>query len=338
MMTEHVEETEPRGAKRRAYRILGLTHGLESPSGLMLNDDRFFEPGEIFSAWTNWDRLEAIPFQPDMDVNIRLTDQVSRPFSITHEKKLLEIQADLKALEGTIQDRRWAILGNQGLWFRFALAIQEQHGIYALHAASIYDPRDDHLVVLIGKAGSGKSVFLLSAIQSGWQVFSTELTYFTAGGAFLRGSSFDNLYVGTLTQDFPEIRHQLDVDLPEVDEPWAHKLSVDLSNMACTERELQSPTLSLLFPHVEKGLDCAIVDEIEDPRILCRRLYESASEKISGGYLLHEQVPGPIMDTPQLAKARLQAVERLTDQKTIQLKTARIVSTGPTHCMEGLLP
>lgn len=331
------EETEQRWVQTRAFRILGLTHGLACLSDAMLGDMRYFEPGEIFSAWTNWDRLESIPFQPDLDVNIRLLDQASVPFSATRQGNLLEIQADLQALERDVRDRRWALLGNQGLWFRFALAIQEEAGIHALHAASIYAPDENHLVVLIGKAGSGKSVFLLSAITAGWQVFSTELTYFTSEGDFLRGSLFDNLYVGTLAQDFPEVRCQLDLDLPEVDDPWAHKLSVDLSQMACQRRELQSPSLSLLFPHVEKGLDCAVVHEIEDPRALRRRLYESASEKIGGGYLLHERIPGPIMDTPQLAHARLQAVDRLMDPENTHLRTARIVSTGPTHCMEALL-
>jgi hypothetical protein len=338
MKSKQTAENDQRWAETRGYRMLGLTYGLASSSGAMLGDERYFTPGEIFSAWTNWDKLESIPFQQEMDVNLRLVDQRGNGFNVRRENKRMDIHADLQALEREVRDRRWALLGNQGLWFRFALAIQEEHGIYAFHAASIYDPEEDHLVVLLGKAGSGKSVFLLTAIDAGWQVFSTELTYFTSGAAFLRGSLFDNLYVGTLTQDFPDVSRQMAIDLPDVVDPWSHKLSVDLSEMACPESRLQSPNLSLLFPHVEKGLDCAVVHEIEDRRILRRRLYACASEKIGGSYLLHEHIPGPMMDTPELAAARLRAVDRLTDENKTKIRTARIVSTGPTHCLEGLLP
>jgi hypothetical protein len=322
----------------RGFRMLGLSYGLACSSDTSLGDDRYFSPGEIYSQWTNWDNLEPIPYQQDMDSYAHFYDESSAPLTIDRTASSLEIRGDLSSLEANIQDRRWSLLGNQGLWFRFALAIQEQHRLYAFHAASIYHPEDQHLVVLIGKAGAGKSVFLLSAIAAGWQVFSTEMTYFSPEGTFLRGSLMDNVYFGTLAQDFPEISHQLGLDLPEIDDPWSQKLSVDLRQFAPETRELPAPQVSILFPHVEKGLDCAVIKEIDDPRILRRRLYESASEKISGAYLLHERIPGPPMDTPELASARLQAVDQLIAPKTSQIRSARVVSTGPNHCMEGLLP
>jgi hypothetical protein len=65
-----------------------------------------------------------------------------------------------------------------GLFFRYALTVQERHGIYALHASAIYKPHDDELLVIVGKAGAGKTVYLLEALARGYQIFSTEMTYF----------------------------------------------------------------------------------------------------------------------------------------------------------------
>jgi hypothetical protein len=328
-------------ALKKGFEILGLRYGIASSSGTMLDDERYFSPGEIYSQFTNWDTLEVIDYEHGMDAHLLLQDDPSLPFNIARDGSTLHIQGDLSRLEHEIQDRRWAILGNQGIWFRFALGIQEQRGIYGFHAASIYNPREDHLVLLLGKAGAGKSVYLLASIAAGWQIFSTEMTYFQIdddGLCFLRGSLMDNIYVGSLLQDFPEATQRLGIMVPNVPDPWAHKISIDLHSVAFPQSSLQNHAFSILFPHVEKGLDCAVIQEIDDRPTLWRRLFENASEKISGSYLLHEQAPALAMDNPKLAQARLRVIEQLLEPKRSRFHSARVVSTGPTHCLEGLLP
>lgn len=323
-------------ALAKGLRILGLEYGLASSSGAMLDNADYFSPGEIYSHFTNWDAIQEIEFTSRMDAHLYLEDDPSSEPSIEVDETTLRIRGPLQRLESEIQDRRWAILGNQGLWFRQALAVQERHGIYAMHAASIYKPSENHLVILLGKAGSGKTAFLLSAIEVGWLVFSTEMTYcrFESGEMqFLRGSLMDNIYVGTLTQDFPEARSQLGVNIPPGGDRWQNKVSVDMNVVAVQHVNLVNPTLSFLFPHVERGLAGAAIHEIEDDRTLRRRLYENASEKIGASLLLHEELPVVSLDTALLASERLNAIHKLL---LADIRSARAVSAAPANCLEGL--
>jgi hypothetical protein len=324
---------------QKGYRILGIDYGLASSSGAMLDNQAYFTPGEIFSQWANWDELEPVPYSQGMDSYLYLEDAPSSPPSIRFDPSSLHIRANLKALENDIQDRRWAILGNQGVWFRHALAVQERRGILSFHAASIYDPKTNQLVMLVGKAGAGKSVYLLSALLAGWQIFSTEMTYLRAEQdrlTLFRGSLVDNILIGSLTQDFPEALSMLDLELPEFSDPWEKKVSVDMHAMAVQSKQLIDPTMILLFPHIERGQARVVIRELQ-AQPLTRRLFESASEKIGATLLLHEQLPAISLDTAELAFARLEGVQRLIRADPWKIRSARVVSSGLKNCMEGLM-
>ncbi|TFH36142.1 MAG: hypothetical protein E4G99_05625, partial [Anaerolineales bacterium] len=120
----------------KGVRILGINYGFISTSGSMLADPDYFLPGEIYSQFTNWGSIEAIDSGLQMDTQLLLEEAPKAHYSIDVTERTLMIKGDLKRLEQQVQDRRWAILGNQGIWFRFALATQERHGIFAFHAAS----------------------------------------------------------------------------------------------------------------------------------------------------------------------------------------------------------
>ena len=242
--TEHVPATT---ALEKGIRILGIEYGLTSSSGCMLDNPEYFAPGEIYSQLTNWGSIERIDYGPGMQAYLHLEDVAGVLPSIHVSKHTLKIKGDLMRLEKEIQDRRWAILGNQGIWFRFALATQERHGIFAFHAASLYNPESNHLVILAGKAGAGKTVYLLSSISTGWRIFSTEMTYFSlndSGLSFYRGSLLDNIFVGSFTVDFPEAISHLEVEIPVVQDPWAHKVCVDMHAVAVDLPVLLNPAVS----------------------------------------------------------------------------------------------
>jgi phosphosulfolactate synthase (CoM biosynthesis protein A) len=48
-------------------------------------------------------------------------------------------------------------LGNLGLSFRHALALQKKEDIHSLRASTICKPGDDELLVIVGKAGAAKT-------------------------------------------------------------------------------------------------------------------------------------------------------------------------------------
>lgn len=323
----------------RGLRILGISYGLGSNNRALIFNDEFFERGEIISLITNWCEIEHVPYRSDMDAYAHFLDDPDQPFAIDVSERELLVTGDLSRLDREGIDHRWSLLGNMGLFFRFALAIQERHGIYAFHASAIYKPQDHELMLIVGKAGAGKTVFILEALVRGYQIFSTEMTYFrlhSEGLHFYRGAIMDNIRVGSFVHDFPQAAERLGLEVPEVDDPWDEKISVDMSGTTTEEATLINPTLSIIFPRIETGYENAIVRAIENPRTITRLLFESASEKIGTSYLLYEEVPLPGLDNPQLAQARIAAVSHLIAAPQWKIKQVKTTLAGPKCSLEGL--
>jgi hypothetical protein len=323
----------------RGLGILDITYGLGSNNGQLIHNPEFFEPGEIQSQITNWCEIEQIAYGSNLDAYIHFLDNRSLPFGIQVSERELFVQGDLSRLEREGHDRRWSLLGNVGLFFRYALTVQEQHGIYSLHASAIYKPDEDELMVVVGKAGAGKTVYLLEALVRGYQILSTEMTYFRLlpeGVTFYRGALMDNIRVGSFLYDYPEAAVRLGLTLPETEDPWEAKISVSMHG-ATTEREaLVNPKLSFLFPRIEAGRGQALVRDIARPRTLVRLLFDSVSEKIGGTTLLYEELPVTGLDNPALAQARWNAVSQLVAAPQWEIKQAKNILAGPKSCMEGI--
>jgi hypothetical protein len=323
----------------RGFRILGLTYGLGSNNGALIHNPVHFERGEIYTQITNWETLEPIEYQSGMDSYGHFLDDPDLPFEINFNETALFVQGDLSRLERTGQDKRWALLGNIGVWFRYALTTQERHGIYSLHASSIYKPDEDELLIIVGKAGAGKTVFLLESLTRGYQIFSTELTFFRLGPdgvTFYRGALMDNIRVGSFVYDFPEAAERLGIRLPKVENPWDHKISVSMHGATTAQSELCNPKISFIFPRIEAGVQHALVQDVKSPRTLTRLLFESASEKIGSTFLMYEEFPSIGVDTPELTKARWETVSTLVAAPQWQIKQARTTLAGPHSCMERI--
>jgi hypothetical protein len=318
---------------------LGITYGLGSNNVSLIHNPEYLEPGEIQSQITNWCEIQEIPYTLDMDAYCHFLDDPALPFKIEADERNLFVQGDLSRLEREGHDKRWSLMGNVGLFFRFALTVQERHGIYSLHASSIYKPEDNELVVIVGKAGSGKTVYLLDSLERGYQVFSTEMTYFSVEPervVFYRGALMDNIRMGSFIYDFPVAARRLGLTLPETDDPWEMKISVSMHTAATEKTELVNPTISFLFPRIETGHEHALVHEISSPRTLIRLLFESLSEKIGSTTLIYEQLPVTGLDSPTLAQARWETASRLVAAPHWQIKQAKNILAGPKSCMEGI--
>jgi hypothetical protein len=318
---------------------LGITYGLGSNNRDLILNPEFFEPGEIQSQITNWCEIDHIPYGPGLDAYAHFEDDPAMPFEVEMSERELFVQGDLSRLDREGRDRRWSLVGNIGLFFRYALTVQERHGIYSLHASAIYKPAANELMVIVGKAGAGKTVYTLEALERGYQIFSTEMTYFRLvpeGVAFYRGALMDNIRVGNFVYDFPEAAERLGLDLPQVDDPWAAKISVDLNTATTKEPVLINPRLSFIFPRIEAGRDHAIVSDVARPRTLIRLLFDSASEKIGATTLLYEELPMIGLDSPALAQARWEAVSRLVAAPHWEINQARTILAGPHSSMEGI--
>lgn len=328
-----------RWAHTRGVKILGLSHGLASNVGSLIHNPIYFDPGEIYSQVTNWERIEDVDHSPDMNSNLYIFDAQDQQFEIRSDGDDLLVHGDISSLEDQVGDRRRTLLGNIGLWFRHALTTQERNGIFSLHASAIYKPVENELFIVVGKAGAGKTVFLLEAISRGYQVFSSEMTYFSyfsEGIRFHRGALFDNIRAGTLIHDFPGAADQLGIEVPLVDEPWEYKLSIDLRPLTTALSEITNPTLSFVFPRIEKGIQRAIVRGISTPKEVATLLFASASEKISSTFLMYDSIPSVSLDTSELAANRWGAILKLVEGGKWEIKQAVSTLAGPNNCMESI--
>jgi hypothetical protein len=165
------------------------------------------------------------------------------------------------------------------------------------------------------------------------------MTYFRhteEGITLYRGALMDNIRVGSFVYDFPEAAERLGLDLPQVKDPWAAKISVNLWEATTERSELVNPTLSFIFPRIEAGYEHSITNKVSGPRTLARLLFDSASEKIGSTVLLHEELPATGLDSPPLAQARWEAVSRLVAAPHWRIRQARTILAGPKSCMEGI--
>ncbi|MGQ9457023.1 MAG: hypothetical protein ACUVXH_02805 [Anaerolineae bacterium] len=323
----------------RGLHILGIRYGLASNNPHLILNPEFYEPGEIQSQITNYSEFDFIPYTGDMDAYLTIVDVPGRtPEVHLGERDVLAV-GDWGRLDQERHDRRWTLMGNMGLFFRFALATQERHGIYSLHASAVYRPDRHELLVIVGKSGAGKTVYLLEGILRGYQIFSTEMTFFRLteeGVAFYRGALLDNIRVGNFLYDYPKAAEILGLTLPQVEDPWEAKISVDMGRVTTEDSVLVNPHLSFIFPRIESGREGAVVTNVRRPEGLVKALFESASEKLGATFILYEEVPVLGLDTPALARARLEAIQRLVAAPKWEIVQAKNILAGSKSCMEGI--
>jgi hypothetical protein len=146
----------------------------------------------------------------------------------------------------------------------------------------------------------------------------------------------DNIRVGSFVYDFPEAARQLQLTLPETQDPWETKLSVSMHSVTTERAELVNPRISFIFPRIETGYDYSIVHEVKSQRTLVRLLFDSLSEKLGSTALICERLPVTGLDSPELAQARWEAVRHLVNAPHWEIKQTKNILAGPKSCMEGI--
>lgn len=273
-----------------------------------------------------------------VDAYFYIIDEDSQP-RVHISSDTIIAQGNLLELERKAKDIRFSLLGNEGLFYRFALKVLEDvHDIFSFHACSMFDEEKEQLYIICGGAGSGKTAFLLKGIEVGLKIFSTEMTHFkfqsTGKLRFYKGSLLDNIRVGNLKYDYPKAREMLNIDLPQVKDEWDAKIVTDLSQFQVPSDHLNNPQIFLVFPHIEQEKRESIVNEIKDKKVISKRLYDNISSKIGETILLYEKIPVAGLDTPLSAKRRLQAVNKFTQYGKLQ-KAVNVIA-GTKNCLKGV--
>ncbi len=335
------KKPELEGLARRAVRVLQARFGLVSNNRQLISNPEFFESRTVIqSLVTNVHEVPEIPYAEPLDARMFILDvPQASPYVHVGTDEVIAV-ADFSALEAACSDRRCSLFGNLGLFFRFALVVLERRfNIFSFHASALYLPEQNELMLVVGGAGAGKTVFLLEGLRRGYQVFSTEMTHLEFRGSdvvFHKGSLVDNIRQGNFVHDFPEAVERLDLDLPDVKNVWSHKLAVDLAPVAPEFDEIVNPRLSLLFPKIESGRETAVVSDVAPGPKMVKLLFDNASEKIGGTGLLYDRIPIASTDAPDIAAKRLDGMNRLVHDHTALIIRAKDTLAGTHNCMEGL--
>jgi len=325
---------------KRTIQLSRATMRLLSNTRDLIYAPEYFQERRVQSLLTDFHEVRDVDSDCEPDGTVIVCDVAGMLPSVQVSAALVVVVGDFARLEAEAKDKRYTLFSNMGLLYRYSLATMERvHNVYSLHASAMYVPARNELVVVLGEAGAGKSVFLLQGILGGYRVFATELLQFQRDGrdcVFLKGSLLDNLRLGTLVYDYPDAMRELGLSLRPTRDAWERKMTVDLGTFASSEDELRNPNLVLLFPHIESGVFDPTVHEIADKRSLTKMLFDSATAKIGGTTLLYECLPVGSFDTPELMAKRLGAVRGLLDEENRFTWRARRVLAAPRNCMEGL--
>jgi hypothetical protein len=323
---------------KRAVRIVEARMGIISNNEKLIYEPRYFEGQVMESLLTDIHSIETIPFTDDLDSYFVVIDEPHIEPQVKITEKVCTCTGDFTRYEKECSDNRYSLFGNLGLFFKYLLVTLERyHRIYSFHASSMYSPSRNTLLLVVGGAGAGKTVFLLKGLEDDWRIFSTEMTHFrfTARGyEFYMGSLYDNIRLGNLIYDFPQANQKLKVEIPPgVKDVWGHKIAIDMGHLAAEPR-YGNPRVTVIDAKIESGRENPIVKTVTRKEKMVKILFDNAAEKLGPTLVFYDVIPVESFDTPELMHQRLQVMTRFVDE--VQLNTVKSVLAGAKNCMEGI--
>jgi hypothetical protein len=318
-----------------AVRILKTSIGIRSNKKTMLPSLPFGV--KVESLLTDFRRVEEISYSEALDGYIFIEDKKGIP-SYGFQEKAVSFTGPFSQLQNEATDSRFTLWGNQGFLYRYALyLLEKKHGIYNCHACALYQEDRDILYVIIGGAGSGKTVYLLSGLEKGLKLFSTETVHFKLDNGniiWFMGSLVDNVRYGTLIHDFP--RFLPPGEIPDPQNIWQTKIAIDLSSYCAQIDTLTNPrTVHILFPRIENGFERTFWHPVKDTDKAIKNLFDNITQKLSETILLYDKMPVLGLDERDLASGRLKSVQDLVIHETV-VEISEVLS-NPRNCWGDIL-
>jgi hypothetical protein len=323
---------------KRAVKIVEARIGLVSNNEKLITEARYFEGQVMESLLTDIHSIEPIPFSDDQDSYFVVIDDPNIQPQVKITEKVSTATGDFSRYEKECSDNRYSLFGNLGLFFKYLLVTLERyHQIYSFHASSMYSPSRDTLLLVVGGAGAGKTVFLLKGLEDDWKIFSTEMTHFRftdKGYEFYMGSLYDNIRLGNLIYDFPKANEKLQVEIPPgVTDVWGHKIAIDMRHIAAASRYL-NPRVTVVDARIESGREKPIVKTVARKEKIVKILFDNATEKLGPTLVFYDVIPVESFDTPELMRRRLEVMQRFVAE--VKLNPVKSVLAGAKNCMEGI--
>ncbi len=322
---------------KRAVKVAQARIGIVSNDEKLVTEPRYFEGQVLESLLTDIHSIQSIPYSEDLDAYFIAIDDPGVEPQVRITEKILYATGDFSRYEKECSDNRYSLFGNLGLFFKYLLVTLERcHQVYSFHASSMYSPSRNNLLLVVGGAGAGKTVFLLKGLEDDWQIFSTEMTHFRftdQGYEFYMGSLFDNIRLGTLIYDFPDANKRLKVEIPKVPDIWGHKIAIDMGHIAARPSYL-NPRVTVIDAKIESGRETPVVKTIIRKEKIVKLLFDNATEKFGSPVILYDRIPVESLDTPDLMKRRLRTMTRFVEKVT--LNPVKSVLAGAKNCMEEI--
>jgi hypothetical protein len=323
---------------KRAVKIVEARIGLVSNNEKLITEARYFEGQVMESLLTDIHSIEPIPFSDDQDSYFVVIDDPNIQPQVKITEKVCTATGDFSRYEKECSDNRYSLFGNLGLFFKYLLVTLERyHQIYSFHASSMYSPSRDTLLLVVGGAGAGKTVFLLKGLEDDWKIFSTEMTHFRftdKGYEFYMGSLYDNIRLGNLIYDFPKANEKLQVEIPPgVTDVWGYKIAIDMRHIAASPH-YRNPRVTVVDARIESGRDTPIVKTVTRQEKIVKILFDNATEKLGPTLVFYDVIPVESFDTPELMRRRLEVMQRFVAE--VKLNPVKSVLAGAKNCMEGI--
>jgi hypothetical protein len=323
---------------KRAVKIVEARIGLVSNNEKLITEARYFAGQVMESLLTDIHSIEPIPFSDDLDSCFVVIDDPNIQPQVKITEKVCTATGDFSRYEKECSDNRYSLFGNLGLFFKYLLVTLERyHQIYSFHASSMYSPSRDTLLLVVGGAGAGKTVFLLKGLEDDWKIFSTEMTHFRftdKGYEFYMGSLYDNIRLGNLIYDFPKANEKLQVEIPPgVTDVWGYKIAIDMRHIAASPH-YRNPRVTVVDARIESGRDTPIVKTVTRQEKIVKILFDNATEKLGPTLVFYDVIPVESFDTPELMRRRLEVMQRFVAE--VKLNPVKSVLAGAKNCMEGI--
>lgn len=299
-------------------------------------------PLEVPSLLTAFHKIILLHSAP-AQLPVEGTIEISENPSLSHlefqrRNDNLFLQGPFLHLGQKCTDRRYTLWGNLGLLYRFTLyLLEKKHQIYSLHACSLYDKEKNQLLIVAGGAGSGKTVFLLSGLAQGLQLFSTETTHYQLQEnkvVWFKGSLIDNVRLTTLEKYFPFFLPSPS-GLP-ASSAYKSKVALDLSSFQTPFDEVVDLNrVIFIFPHVEEGWPQRKEAPLTNSLEVARRLYANISSKLAESIILYDSLPVVGWEESDLARQRWASLKSLLTT-SLAITSLNILSS-PADCWGNLL-
>ena len=292
---------------------------------------------EVQSLLTDFNDVQEITFSSDLDGYVSIIEEQTQEASIEFSADNFRLRGPFIKLTKEASDMRFSLWGNQGLLFRYLLFLLEtRHQIFSIHGCALLEEEHNRLYLVVGGAGSGKTVYLLSGLEKGLKLFSAELIHFRikkGSMEWLLGALIDNVRIGTLRHHFPRFRP--DIRLSETLDERQEKTALDLSAHSSKKMAIFNPEIVMIFPRIEEGRPGFHLTPIEERGKTAQLIFDNISQKIAETVILYDKIPFVGFDNQKNAQIRLNAVKELTQHKTF-VKAAAVLS-NPHDCWGNLI-